>query len=95
MAGWMSIDGTGTMVAWDAASGHFIPDANDVRNSQLIKERFCGHNGTPVDNPLDKKGKPRQVMSASAVQEHRDEAAEDLLAACSPWEGQKRKKINW
>ena len=86
MAGWMSIDDTGTMVAYDAASGHFIPDANDVQNSQLIKERFCGHNGTPVDNPLDKKGKPRQVIIASAVQEHSDNAAEDLLAACSPFD---------
>ena len=87
MAGWMSIDDAGTMVAWDAASGHFIPDADDVASSQLIKDRFCGHD--QGDNPLDSTGKsPRKVKTSDDAfdrQAATDDAAADIAAACTPF----------
>ena len=87
MAGWMSIDDAGTMVAWDAASGHFIPDADDVASSQLIKDRFCGHD--QGDNPLVSTGKsPRKVKTSDDAfdrQAATDDAAADIAAACTPF----------
>ena len=76
------------MVAWDAASGHFIPDANDVGNSQLIKDRFCGHD--QEDNPLDSSGNtPRKVKNSDdanpVLHAATDDAAEDIAAACTPF----------